>query len=77
MRQSFGPNGPLTDPEMHPGEQRATMDLFAGGIGVFKNPGSHRTVRFEDPAMAREAILLADLLHRLLDVVEARLGPSS
>jgi hypothetical protein len=43
------------------------MALFWGAIGVFKNPTSHRPVDYGDPAMAAEAVLLADLLLRMLD----------
>jgi hypothetical protein len=51
----------------------ATRALFWGAIGVFKNPSSHRQVRFEDSIEAAEVVLLADLLLRLLDRTEARL----
>ena len=51
-------------------EQVATMELFAGAIGTFKNPASHRTVDYSDPTEAAEVVLLADLLMRLLDRVE-------
>lgn len=74
MRQAFGPGGPLADPEQEPGEVAATMDLFASAIGVFKNPSSHREVSYDDPTMAAEIVLFADLLHRMLDKVAARLG---
>jgi len=50
------------------------MNLFKGAIGVLKNPGSHREVEFEDPTEAAEAVLLADLLMRILDRIEVR-GP--
>lgn len=43
------------------------MALYWGSIGVFKNPSSHRPVEFEDPTLASEVVLLADLLLRLLD----------
>jgi hypothetical protein len=49
------------------------MALFWGAIGVFKNPPSHRQVNYQDPTQAAEVILLADLLLRMLDEVEARL----
>lgn len=68
MRQAFSPDkGPLRDPKLVPGEQRAIMELFAGGIGAFKNPLSHRAVDFDDPTIAAEQLLFADLLHRMLD----------
>lgn len=67
MRQAFKPDGgPLTDPEAEMGEQEAVSSLFAGAIGAFKNPSSHRTVDYGDPTLAAEAVLLADLLLRLI-----------
>lgn len=75
MQQAFAPNGkgPLTDAAADGGEQVAAMELFKGAIGLFKNPVSHRPVDYDDPTMAGEIILLADLLLRLLDGVERRL----
>jgi len=64
--------GSLVDPGANSGEQVATMNLFAGAIGSFKNPASHRTVDYADPTEAAEVILLADLLMRILDRVEHR-----
>lgn len=73
MRAAFQPgSGPLTDLATTGGEQVALMELFAGAIGSFKNPSSHRVVDYEDSAEAAEVILLADLLMRLLDRVERR-----
>lgn len=71
MRRAFGEGGPLRDDRADGGEQRATMDLFAGAIGVFKNPSSHREVEFDDPTHAAEVILFADLLMRILDSRQA------
>ncbi len=67
MKSAFAPGGSLADPALDKGEQQATMALFWGAIGVFKNPSSHRQVDFDDPTLASEVILLADLLLRLLD----------
>ena len=74
MRKAFSPNdGALLDPGAEGGEQQATMDLFAGAIGAFKNPASHRTVQFDDPMEAAEVIQLADLLLRIVRRAEKRL----
>ncbi len=72
MRQAFRDGGPLADPQAHAGERRSTMELFAGAIGAFKNPASHRTVDFADPVEAVEVVQLADLLLRLLARAEQR-----
>lgn len=73
MRQAFKPDGgPLTDTQAHGGERSATMELFAGAIGSFKNPASHRTVHFDDPIEAAEVVQTADLLLRLLRRAEQR-----
>lgn len=72
MRKAFNPDKPglLADPELQKGEQSAVADLYAGAMGAFKNPPSHRTVDYADPIIAAEQLLLADLLHRMLDVFE-------
>ena len=45
MRKAFHvDNGNLTDQNQHPAEKQARSDLFAGAIGSYKNPGSHRDV---------------------------------
>jgi uncharacterized protein (TIGR02391 family) len=73
MQQAFSAEkGVLTDSEADPGEQVAMMELFKGAIGLFKNPTSHRPVDYDDPTLASEVILFADLLLRLLDRVEER-----
>jgi uncharacterized protein (TIGR02391 family) len=72
MRQAFNPaGGPLTDAAHEGGERQARSDLFAGAIGSFKNPTSHRTVTYTDPTEASEVIMLADLLIRILDSIES------
>ena len=67
MKRSFGPAGPLTDANSVKSEQEATMALFWGAIGVFKNPPSHRQVDYADQTIASEVVLFADLLLRMLD----------
>lgn len=74
MREAFKPGGALTDTGADPGEQVATMELFSGAIGAFKNPSSHRTVDFADPLEAAEIVQLADLLLRLVRRAEARIA---
>lgn len=72
MRKALKPeSGPLADRGADGGEQEAIMHLFGGAIGAFKNPSSHRTVTYDDPTLAAEAVLLADLLLRLLARLEA------
>lgn len=75
MGQSFGTGGRLADPTLDGGEQVATMNLFAGAIGTFKNPPSHRQGDYADPTEASEVVMFADLLLRLLDRTEARIRP--
>lgn len=75
MQNAFsakGNGGPLTDSGAVNSEQVATMQLFAGAIGLFKNPPSHRTVDFADPVEAAETIQLANLLLRVVRRAEAR-----
>ena len=75
MQQAFAPKspGPLVDTTAEGGGQEAAMNLFKGAIGLFKNPTSHCAVDYDDPIVASEMVLLADLLLKLLDQVEDRL----
>jgi uncharacterized protein (TIGR02391 family) len=70
MKRAFSNGGPLRDKEADKGEADAQMALFWGAIGFFKNPASHRRVHYEDATEASEAVLLADLLLRILDRVQ-------
>lgn len=73
-RQALDPkSGPLADPRLEFAERDAISHLFAGALGAFKNPTSHRIVDFDDPALAADVVLLADLLMRMLDQAEIRM----
>jgi uncharacterized protein (TIGR02391 family) len=68
MRLAFNENtGPLTDMSLLPQERQSISALFAGSIGAFKNPGSHREVEFDDPLHAAELLMLASNLLRIVD----------
>jgi uncharacterized protein (TIGR02391 family) len=69
MRDAFGKDGPLTDKSTLAAEQDALQHLFAGAIGLYKNPHSHRRIPIADPQFAAEAILLAN---HLLGIVSIR-----
>ena len=68
MRKAFGVGGLLTDAAAPKGEQEALSHLFAGAIGSYKNPHSHRSVTIE-PEEAVEMIMLAS---HLLGIVDKR-----
>jgi uncharacterized protein (TIGR02391 family) len=68
MRKAFAPGlGPLTDPALPQSEQEATSHLFAGAIGLFKNPLSHRVVAISNPQDVVALVVFADYLLRLVD----------
>jgi len=70
MRKAFSPkNGILADKDADPGEQTARMELFAGAIGMYKNPSSHRDVNFSEPKEAADIIHLANQLLRIIDSI--------
>jgi uncharacterized protein (TIGR02391 family) len=69
MRKAFdSANGPLADQGSPQAERDALAHLFAGAIGRYKNPTSHRTVPLDAP----ETIELLFLASHLLKIVDSR-----
>jgi len=72
MRKAFDKvSGPLTDPAEPEPERESLSHLFAGAIGRFKNPASHRSVEYS-LIDATEALMLASLLLRIVDERQSR-----
>ncbi|MDE0315552.1 MAG: TIGR02391 family protein [Candidatus Poribacteria bacterium] len=69
MRKAFHvQNGPLTDQNQLKPEREATAHLFAGAIGLYKNPQSHRNVS----VTAEEAVEIIMFASHLLRIVDSR-----
>jgi len=68
MRKAFdADSGPLADMNVERSERESRAHLFAGAIGSYKNPHSHRYVDLDDAAEAAEIILMANHLLRIVD----------
>jgi hypothetical protein len=64
MRHAFQPDtGRLTIPTADKGEREGAMNLFAGAIGYYKNPFSHRNVGIARAVQAASLILTANELY--------------
>ena len=67
MRKAFDINGgPLLDATVVQSEQQATSDVFAGAMGLFKNPTSHRMYTFDSVEQAVSIVLFANYLINLV-----------
>ena len=62
MRKAFKKCGPLADATVLKAEQEALAHLFAGAIGSYKNPHSHRSVTIESTEAAEMIVLASHLL---------------
>jgi uncharacterized protein (TIGR02391 family) len=68
MRKAFDKgNGSLSDQQQPEAERESLAHLFAGAIGSYKNPHSHRTVTISDATEAQEMVILASHLLRIVD----------
>ena len=68
MRKAFHPDtGKLSNTKSEYGEREAMMALFAGAIGLFKNPTSHRDIQGITPEEAADYIKIANCLLKMVD----------
>lgn len=67
MHKAFGKDGPLRNGHADEGEEDGLKLLFAGAIGVFKNPHSHRDVHVEHVTEALTIVLFASHLMGIVD----------
>jgi hypothetical protein len=67
-------NGPLTDPNEHPGQSTGLQNLFMGFFGAVRNLIAHTGHRYTDPREAFQLLMLVDLLTYKLDDAAQRIG---
>lgn len=65
--------GKLSIPQCkQPGEQEGVYNLFKGAIAFFKNPSSHRTVKYDDSSTTIEILAFAELLLKILSTAQVK-----
>ena len=74
MWKAFGEGGPLVDATAPKAEQQALAHLFAGAIGSYKNPHSHRSVTIESTEAAEMIVLASHLLGIVGQALVQRFG---
>ncbi len=75
MRKAFDKErGPLADMSLPVAEREAMAHLFAGAIGCYKNPSSHRRVVLDEPGQVAEIIMFASSLLRIVDERSGTVG---
>lgn len=68
MRKAFHPQtGKLANTHSEESEKQGMSDLFAGAIGLFKNPTSHRNIDIISPEEAVDYIRVANCLLKMVD----------
>ena len=73
MREAFNPNtGKLTDTTLPVSERERIADLFAGAIGTFKNPLSHRKGRKYGPGARDRGIVVCEQAVEVRPISRAR-----
>ena len=69
MRKAFHPeNGNLKDANQTADEKQATSDLFAGAMGLYRNPHAHQNIS----VTAEEAVEIIIFASHLLRIVDSR-----
>jgi len=73
MRAAFGKDGPLAESNLETSEIESLAHLYAGAIGRFKNPGSHRDVEESDVRVAFQLLSFASyLITQIERIVESK-----